>query len=85
MALIGNAPTALFRLLEMIESGAQKPALVIAMPVGFVGAAESKQLLWDRHRELGIECITLLGREGGSAVTAASCNALLRCLNDERY
>jgi precorrin-8X/cobalt-precorrin-8 methylmutase len=85
LVLIGNAPTALFRLLEMLEAGAAKPALVIAMPVGFVGAAESKQALWDAHQRLGVECITLLGRQGGSAVTAASCNALLRCLNDEWY
>jgi precorrin-8X/cobalt-precorrin-8 methylmutase len=85
LVLIGNAPTALFRLLEMLEAGANKPALVIAMPVGFVGAAESKQALWDAHQRLGVECITLLGRQGGSAVTAASCNALLRCLNDEWY
>jgi precorrin-8X/cobalt-precorrin-8 methylmutase len=55
------------------------------MPVGFVGAAESKQLLWDTHRQLDVECITLLGRQGGSAVTAASCNALLRCIRDEWY
>ena len=85
VVLIGNAPTALFRLLEMIRDNEDHPALIIAMPVGFVGAAESKQLLWDSHEGLGIECITLLGREGGSAVTAASCNALLRCLNDEWY
>ena len=85
VVLIGNAPTALFRLLEMIRDNEDQPALIVAMPVGFVGAAESKQLLWDSHRDLGIECITLLGREGGSAVTAASCNALLRCLNDEWY
>jgi precorrin-8X/cobalt-precorrin-8 methylmutase len=85
LVLIGNAPTALFRLLEMIEAGAPKPALIIAMPVGFVGAAESKQLLWDSQRELGVECITLLGRQGGSAVTAASCNALLRCIRGEWY
>ena len=85
LVLIGNAPTALFRLLEMLEAGADKPALVIAMPVGFVGAAESKQALWDAQQRLGVECITLLGRQGGSAVTAASCNALLRCLNDEWY
>jgi precorrin-8X/cobalt-precorrin-8 methylmutase len=85
LVLIGNAPTALFRLLEMLEAGADKPALVIAMPVGFVGAAESKQALWDAHQRLGVECITLLGRQGGSAVTAASCNALLRCLHDEWY
>jgi len=85
IVLIGNAPTALFRLLEMIRAGAGKPALIIGMPVGFVGAAESKQALWDSHLELGIECITLLGRQGGSAVTAASLNALLRCSIGELY
>jgi len=85
IVLIGNAPTALFRLLEMIRQGAGKPALIIGMPVGFVGAAESKQALWDSHLELGIECITLLGRQGGSAVTAASLNALLRCSIGELY
>lgn len=85
IVLIGNAPTALFRLLEMLQAGAPKPALVIGMPVGFVGAAESKQALWDWHQKLAINCITLLGREGGSAVTAASCNALLRCNQDEYY
>ena len=85
VVVIGNAPTALFRLLEMIAQGATKPALIIAMPVGFVGAAESKQALWDCHQQLGIECITLLGREGGSAVSSASCNALLRCIKGELY
>lgn len=85
VVIIGNAPTALFRLLEMIEQGAPKPALIIGMPVGFVGAAESKQALWDVHETLGIECITLLGRQGGSAVSAATCNALLRCLHGEIY
>ncbi|PWQ95427.1 precorrin-8X methylmutase [Leucothrix pacifica] len=85
VVIIGNAPTALFRLLEMIEQGAPKPALIIGMPVGFVGAAESKQALWDVHEQLGIECITLLGRMGGSAVSAATCNALLRCLKGEWY
>ena len=85
VVVIGNAPTALFRLLEMIQTDGVKPALIIAMPVGFVGAAESKQALWDVHQQLGIECITLLGREGGSAVTAATCNALLRCNNNEYY
>ena len=85
IVLIANAPTALFRLLEMLEEGCPKPALIIAMPVGFVGAAESKQALWDNHQRLGIECITLLGREGGSAVTSATCNALLRCHHGEYY
>jgi len=85
VVIIGNAPTALFRLLEMIEQGAEKPALVIGMPVGFVGAAESKQALWDHHHQLGLECITLIGREGGSAVSSATCNALLRCNRGEYY
>jgi len=85
VVVIGNAPTALFRLLEMIKAGGPKPALIIGMPVGFVGAAESKQALWDLHEELGVECITLLGRQGGSAVSAASCNALLRCNLGELY
>lgn len=85
IVVIGNAPTALFRLLEMIEQGADKPALIIGMPVGFVGAAESKQALWDAHKRLGIECITLLGKQGGSAVSASSCNALLRCNRQEIY
>jgi len=85
VVVIGNAPTALFRLLEMIDEGAPKPALIIGMPVGFVGAAESKQALWDMHKKLEIECITLLGREGGSAVSSASCNALLRCIKGELY
>lgn len=85
VVLIGNAPTALFRLLEMIEQGAPKPALIIGMPVGFVGAAESKDALWQAHETLGVECITLLGRMGGSAVTSASCNALLRCNIGEYY
>ena len=83
--VIGNAPTALFRLLEMLAASTDKPALIIAMPVGFVGAQESKQALWEMHSALGVECITLLGREGGSAVTAATCNALLRCINGEYY
>ncbi|MCV6611452.1 MAG: precorrin-8X methylmutase [Amphritea sp.] len=85
VVVIGNAPTALFRLLEMIEQGADKPALIIGMPVGFVGAAESKEALWEVHKTLGIECITLLGREGGSAVSSATCNALLRCNRGEWY
>ncbi|WP_428243066.1 precorrin-8X methylmutase [Gynuella sp.] len=85
IVIIGNAPTVLFRLLEMLQQGAPKPALIIGMPVGFVGAAESKQALWDCHQTLGIDCITLLGRQGGSAVAAAACNALLRCQRGEWY
>ena len=85
VVVIGNAPTALFRLLEMLEDGAERPAVIIGMPVGFVGAAESKQALWSVHQPLGIDCITLLGRQGGSAVAAACVNALLRCLRGEMY
>ncbi len=85
VVVIGNAPTALFKLLEKIYAGFPKPALIIGMPVGFIGAAESKQALWDHYQTLGIECITLLGREGGSAVSSASCNALLRINHKEWY
>lgn len=70
---IGNAPTALFRLLELLESGAPKPAAVIGMPVGFVGAAESKQALIE-HGQLPFAVVT--GRRGGSAMAAAAVNAL---------
>lgn len=71
---IGNAPTALFRLLELIETGAPKPALVLGFPVGFVGARESKQALADTRT--GVEFITLKGRIGGSAIAAAAVNGL---------
>jgi precorrin-8X/cobalt-precorrin-8 methylmutase len=69
----------------MIKAGSPRPALIVGIPVGFVGAAESKQTLWDIHEELGIECITLLGRQGGSAAASSVVNALLRCNIDERY
>jgi precorrin-8X/cobalt-precorrin-8 methylmutase len=73
---IGNAPTALFRLLEMLDAGAPKPAAVLGMPVGFVGAAESKDALArERH---GIPFLIVRGRLGGSAMTAAALNALAR-------
>tara|TARA_A100001037_G_scaffold285680_1_gene293254 strand:+ start:495 stop:1118 length:624 start_codon:yes stop_codon:yes gene_type:complete len=71
---IGNAPTALFRLLEILQDGAPKPAVILGFPVGFVGAAESKKAL--TLSNLGINFITLLGRRGGSAIAAASVNAL---------
>ncbi|MEU4157504.1 precorrin-8X methylmutase [Actinoplanes sp. NPDC026670] len=69
---IGNAPTALFRLLEMVEAGAPRPAAVIGIPVGFIGAAESKEAL----AESGLEYLIVRGRRGGSAITAAAVNAL---------
>ena len=74
MVAIGNAPTALFRLLELLASGAPKPALVLGFPVGFVGAAEAKVALADFGRRL--DFITLHGRRGGSALAAAAINAL---------
>jgi len=70
---IGNAPTALFRLLELVDAGAPRPAAVIGLPVGFVGAAESKEAL-ARHGQLPY--VTLPGRLGGSAMTVAAVNAL---------
>lgn len=76
IAVIGNAPTALFALLEMIDGGAPKPAAIIGFPVGFVGAAESKEALHANPR--GIPYATLLGRRGGSAMAAAVVNALTR-------
>ena len=74
VVVIGNAPTALFAMLEMIDAGAPKPAAIIAMPVGFVGAAESKAELHANPR--GIPHATILGRRGGSAMAAGAFNAL---------
>lgn len=71
---VGNAPTALFRLLEMIEEGAPRPAAIIGVPVGFVGAAESKDALADHL--LGLEHLVVRGRRGGSAIAAAALNAI---------
>jgi precorrin-8X/cobalt-precorrin-8 methylmutase len=73
---IGNAPTALFRLLEMLDAGAPKPAAILGIPVGFVGAAESKQTLAANAR--GVPFLIVRGRIGGSAMTAAAVNALAR-------
>jgi len=73
---IGNAPTALFRLLELLDDGAAKPALILGFPVGFVGAAESKAELAANSR--GVPFITLHGRRGGSALATAAVNALAK-------
>ncbi|WP_137129261.1 precorrin-8X methylmutase [Rhizobium sp. FY34] len=73
---IGNAPTALFYLLEMLDRGCPKPAAIIGMPVGFVGAAESKDALAENLH--GIPFAIVKGRMGGSAMTAAAVNALAR-------
>jgi precorrin-8X/cobalt-precorrin-8 methylmutase len=71
---IGNAPTALFRLLELLRDGAPRPAAVLGIPVGFIGAAESKQALADN--DLGLDYLVVRGRRGGSAITAAAVNAI---------
>jgi len=73
---IGNAPTALFRLLEMLDAGAPRPAAILGIPVGFVGAAESKAALAADPR--GVPFIVVRGRIGGSAICVAAVNALAR-------
>ena len=72
---VGNAPTALFRLLEVLEEGVDPPAVIFGLPVGFVGAAESKELLVKQCKE-SVQFLTLNGRRGGSAMAAAALNAL---------
>ncbi len=74
MLAIGNAPTALFRLLELVDDGAPTPAAVLGGPVGFVGSAQSKQELIDRPR--GMSYLVVQGRRGGSAMAAAAVNAI---------
>ena len=81
IVVIGNAPTALFALLEAIDNGAPKPAAILAAPVGFVGAAESKAELAANPR--GIPYITLTGRRGGSAIASASLNAISKLARDK--
>ncbi|MDV3129622.1 precorrin-8X methylmutase [Mycobacterium sp. 21AC1] len=71
---IGNAPTALFRLLELVDEGAPTPVAVLGGPVGFVGSAQSKQELIERPREMSYLVVT--GRRGGSAMAAAAVNAI---------
>ncbi len=73
---IGNAPTALYRLLEMLDEGARKPAAILGIPVGFVGAAEAKEALAQNPR--GVPYLIVRGRMGGSAITAAAINALAK-------
>ena len=79
---IGNAPTALFHLLELIDQGWPKPAVILGFPVGFVGAAESKAELVANPR--GTDFIALRGRRGGSAIASAAVNALAAGLPEER-
>lgn len=74
VVVIGNAPTALFHLLDMLDASAPRPALILGFPVGFVGAAESKALLVEDSR--GVPYVSVMGRRGGSAMAAAAVNAL---------
>lgn len=74
VVVIGNAPTALFRLLEILEEPSPRPALIVGMPVGFVGAAESKSALM--ANSVNLPYLTIQGRRGGSAIAAAAINAL---------
>jgi precorrin isomerase len=81
VAAVGNAPTALFHLLEMILDGGPRPAAIVGCPVGFIGAAESKQALVelrDRRHGVDIPYVTVAGRRGGSAMTSSALNALAR-------
>ncbi len=78
VVVIGNAPTALFRLLELLTDGSSPvPAAIIGIPVGFVGASESKQKLIDYCQQTQLEFLTVRGRRGGSAIAAAAVNAVL--------
>jgi precorrin-8X/cobalt-precorrin-8 methylmutase len=74
VVVIGNAPTALFHLLDLIADGGPKPAAVIGVPVGFIGAAESKDAL--AEQTLGLDYVIIRGRRGGSAIAAAAVNAI---------
>jgi precorrin-8X/cobalt-precorrin-8 methylmutase len=74
VVVIGNAPTALFHLLDLLDAGAPRPALIVGFPVGFIGAAESKAMLAADSR--GVPFVALQGRRGGSAMAAAAVNAL---------
>lgn len=82
---IGNAPTALFRLLEMLYDGSPKPALIVGMPVGFINAQESKAALLEHApTSFFIPCITVQGNRGGSPLAVATVNALARLHNGIR-
>lgn len=83
IVLIGQSATALYRLLEIIEEGAPKPALVIAAARGFILAEPAKNMLWQRHQDMGLECIIISGMRGGSVLAAAAMNALLKLFQEK--
>lgn len=86
IVVIGNAPTVLFSLLNLLDSGSVQPALIIGMPVGFINAAEAKQALHDiAPSEFNTPCITILGCRGGSNLAAATINAIARMNNGIRF
>ena len=80
--VIGNAPTALFRVLEIINENNIQPRLVIGMPLGFVGAVESKEELVNFYQSTGLNIITIRGRRGGSAMASAAINAISLLIDD---
>lgn len=89
IVVIGKESTALSRLLELLEGNKdeennKKPALIIATPVGFTNAEESKNYLWENHQDLGIPCITLLGPRGGSDIAVTAMNSLLKMQHNKR-
>ena len=79
---VGNAPTALLTLCDLIEQQGLRPALIVAVPVGFVNVVESKERLFAACTAYGVPCIAAMGRKGGSTVAAAICNALLYTATD---
>ncbi len=81
--VIGNAPTALFRVLEIINENNIKPRLVIGMPLGFVGAVEAKEELINFYQSTGLNIITIRGRRGGSAMASATINAISLLIDDK--
>lgn len=76
--LLGDTSATLYRLLERLDEDFAKPALIIAMSVGFTEAADAKTLLWKKHQELGVECILIQGSRGGSIAAASILNSLLK-------
>ena len=81
--VVGNAPTALFRVLEIINEYNIKPSLVIGMPLGFVGAVEAKEELINFYQSTGLNIITIRGRRGGSAMASATINAISLLIDDK--
>ena len=83
IVIIGNEATALFRLMELIEQNEiKKPALIIGMPRGYIGAIEAKQYLWENYERFGVPCITMLGSRGGSTLVSSIMNGLIYLQKD---